>query len=264
MAKNKEQSRPTTIPTLSIRAFSQLHFSKDIQEIKIGQINPEDFLIQRLEDTAQAIKLPIPPHRKTVYDFILIREGMAERTFGLVNYFLKPNQVFLMPSNQITSTNYISPDIKGFYCHFTKEFLEGLLPFFDKLTIFGRNQPVVDLSKENVMALGRKLEELISLSESNLTHKKSQLTMALLGILFEIENQFPEITNPRVSNAAGRITVDFKKLLNEHIRSYRKVSEYADLLHISPNHLNKCVKTVSGISANQWISDMLLLESKID
>jgi AraC family transcriptional activator of pobA len=262
MAKHFRQANKATIPTLNISSFTKLHLSTNAIGVKPGHISSEDFLVQRLEDTVQTIKLPIPHHRKTVYDFILVTDGMAERTFGLVNYALKSNQIFLMPSNQITSTNYISPDIKGYYCHFTKEFLEGLIPLFDKLSIFDRNLPVVDLSVDHIASLGDKLEELVLLSERNLSHKKTQLALALLGILFEIENLVPESTFPRLSNAAERITAEFKKLVNERIRSCHKVSEYADLLHISPNHLNKCVKAVSGISANQWILDVLLLESK--
>lgn len=262
MAKYSRQAKTSDIPTLNISTFSQLHFSTDAPDIKTGQVNSEFFLVQRLEDTVQTIKLPIPPHRKTVYDFILVTEGMAERTFGLVNHSLQPNQIFLMPSNQITSTHYISHDIKGYYCHFTKDFLEGLVPLFDKLSIFDRNLPVVDLAKEHVALLGMKLEELVLMSERNLIHKNTQLALFLLGILFEIENLVPECNFLKSSNASERITAEFKKLVNERIRSFHKVSEYADLLHISPNHLNKCVKAVSGISANQWILNILLLESK--
>lgn len=251
-----------TIPTLSINAFSQLHFASNLDFPSLEFIDPEEFLVQRLEDTVPYIKLPIPPHRKTVYDFIVIKEGEAQRTFGLTNYFLKPNQVFLMPTNQITSTPYISKDIKGFYCHFNLSLLEGLIPYFERLSIFQGNQVVVDLSEEKIASIWTKLEDLWSLSNIDLKHKKAQLALNLMTVLFEIENHIPVKTERRNVSASERITADFKKLLNIHIRSLKKVGEYAGLLNISPNHLNKCVKIESGKSANQWILDTLLLESK--
>lgn len=250
------------IPTLSINAFNQLHFSSNLDVSSNGLINPEEFLVQRLEDSVASIKLPIPPHRKTVYDFIVIYRGQAQRTFGLTKYFLEPNQVFLMPTNQITSTPYISADIKGYYCHFTLGFLEGLIPYFDKLSIFKANQVVIDLSQGEIDSICSKLKVLWDLSNTELKHKKAQLTLSLMAVLFEIENHIPVVENIRSVSASERINADFKKLLNEHIRAVRKVSDYADLLNISPNHLNKCIKSVSGKSANQWILDMMLLECK--
>jgi AraC family transcriptional regulator, transcriptional activator of pobA len=250
------------IPTLSIKAFNQLHFSADPGILSNSLISSEEFLVQRLEDSVKAIKLPLPPHRKTVYDFIVIKEGEAQRTFGLTSYSLKANQLFLMPTNQITSTPYISQDIKGFYCHFNLNFLEGLLPYFEKLRIFETNKVVVDFSEENIFSICHKLENMLSLFNTNLKHKKAQLAFALLSILFEIENHIPETGVEKNISASQRITTHFKKLLNIHIRSLKKVSDYADLLNISPNHLNKSVKFESGKSANQWILDTLLLESK--
>ncbi len=251
-----------TIPTLSTDEFSRLHFSSDLVMSSDELINPEEFLIQRLEETIPSIKFPIPPHRKTVYDFIIIKEGEAQRTFGLTNYFFKVNQIFFMPCNQITSTPYISADIKGFYCHFNLSFFEGLIPYFERLTIFHTNQIVVELSEKKINSICCKLEELRLLSKVDSKHKKPQLALGLMSVLLEIENHVPNVREKRIVSASERITADFKELLNQHIRTVKKVSEYAELLHVSPNHLNKCVKTETGKSANQWIMDMLLLESK--
>ena len=35
------------------------------------------------------------------------------------------------------------------------------------------------------------------------------------------------------------------------------------MLAVSPNHLNKCVKTVTGKSAHDLLSEMILLEAKV-
>ncbi len=167
-----------------------------------------------------------------------------------------------MPTNQITSTPYISSDIQGFYCHFTLSFLEGFLPFFEKLTLFENNFVVVDLTESMVFGLSERMEDLITSSFSDLKHVSTQVALKLMSILFEIENALPDQKELRARSAPERITESFKKLLNERIGSIKKVSDFSDLLHITPNHLNKCVRTVTGKSANQWILEMLILESK--
>lgn len=40
------------------------------------------------------------------------------------------------------------------------------------------------------------------------------------------------------------------------------MTEYADMLHISSNHLNKVIKKETGKTAHELIEEMLLLEAK--
>lgn len=48
-----------------------------------------------------------------------------------------------------------------------------------------------------------------------------------------------------------------------HIRNKHLVSEYAELLHVSPNHLNKVVRDVTNQSPSKWIDETLVLEAKV-
>jgi AraC family transcriptional regulator, transcriptional activator of pobA len=41
------------------------------------------------------------------------------------------------------------------------------------------------------------------------------------------------------------------------------VTEYADMLAVSPNHLNKCVKTATGKSAQDLLNEMIVLEAMV-
>jgi AraC family transcriptional regulator, transcriptional activator of pobA len=47
-----------------------------------------------------------------------------------------------------------------------------------------------------------------------------------------------------------------------HIREKRQVADYASLLNVTPNHLNKCVKGITGKSPTQWIDEVLVSEAK--
>ena len=63
-------------------------------------------------------------------------------------------------------------------------------------------------------------------------------------------------------SAAAVITAKFKELIHDHIKSQHQVNYYSSLLSVTPNHLNKCVKTVTGKSAVKWIDENILLEAK--
>ncbi|MFM1877353.1 MAG: hypothetical protein RLZZ241_219, partial [Bacteroidota bacterium] len=79
---------------------------------------------------------------------------------------------------------------------------------------------------------------------------------------------FSEIANHAVvneieqSDTALMITENYKDALSRHIYNLQLVSDYADQLNITPNHLNKCVKRTMGISAQDLLNRMLILEAK--
>lgn len=251
------------IPTLDINSFQRLHFSDFSKNLNDDSINEEEFIVERLEDTVRRLKLPIPPHRKTVYDFILVNHGEAVRTSCLNTYTLKKQQLFFMPSNQITSTPFISLDIKGYYFHFSLTFLEGLVPYLEKLTLFKTDSlPLLSLEKNAANSIHQKLIALESVYLSKVKNKRELIALQLMALLFEVESYLPEKTDGVRLSTPDKITQKYKQLLNEKIRSFKKVSDYADFLNITPNHLNKCLKSVTGKSAHYWLQEMLLLESK--
>lgn len=71
------------------------------------------------------------------------------------------------------------------------------------------------------------------------------------------------IQNKTVLSAAERIAYEFKQALARNVKSFRTIDQYAQLLNITPNHLNKCVKTVFGKPTSLIIDEMLVLEAKV-
>lgn len=122
------------IPTLDINSFQQLHFSDLISNSRNFSINQEEFIIQKLEETVNTLKLPIPPHRKTVYDFIFVTHGEALRTSGLNKYTLTKQQIFFLPANQITSTPFVaSPNLYEIAQNHSPRKKKGFSPIINKL-----------------------------------------------------------------------------------------------------------------------------------
>jgi AraC-like DNA-binding protein len=61
---------------------------------------------------------------------------------------------------------------------------------------------------------------------------------------------------------AQAIFSGYIKLVSQHFLSIRKVAEYSDMLHISPDHLNRAIKACSDKTAHDLIDEMLLMEAK--
>ena len=58
------------------------------------------------------------------------------------------------------------------------------------------------------------------------------------------------------------MTHQYKNLLTQHIHQKQKVSEYADMLSVTANHLNKCIKQTTNKTAQDLLNDMLIMEAK--
>ena len=58
------------------------------------------------------------------------------------------------------------------------------------------------------------------------------------------------------------ITERFTKLVDTYYKNIRGVKEYADMLHVTPNHLNRLIKKQSQKTASSIIQDRLILEMK--
>jgi AraC-like DNA-binding protein len=59
-----------------------------------------------------------------------------------------------------------------------------------------------------------------------------------------------------------KLTNRFKKLVTQHYLTKRQVADYAQMLGVSPNHLNKTIKENTGKTASGAIKEMLLQEAK--
>ncbi len=84
----------------------------------------------------------------------------------------------------------------------------------------------------------------------------------LLAVLNEL-NLCYQPMHQEAEKSQQRIVSQFKRHIHDNIRSLHKVSDYAELLHISPNHLNKVIKNNTGKSPMTWINELLVLEAKV-
>ncbi|GGD76593.1 transcriptional regulator [Emticicia aquatilis] len=224
----------------------------------------EHFHIERIENYKSFLKFPVLPHRRSVYFFLYVTKGFAIRSKGLSNYEVKANTFFCLSTDQITSLEAISDDVEGFYCHFQPEFfnqailnvdLEKDFPFFqitsEPLIQILDNQRIVDL-----------LEILLAEKLRNEANRAEIIALYLIAFFKEMKEFY--IQTPKSSNnAASNLTQRYKNLLSELIYDKKTVTEFAEILAVSPNHLHKCVKTTTGKSAHELLEEMRVLEAKV-
>ncbi len=200
------------------------------------------------------------PYRSNFYTFGVLHNGSCELQVGISEYKLKKNSLTLIGPGIVRSwtvnnrnaentTVFFKPSVLG------KPFFDGFLGRYDFFKI-GANH-VITLSEEHYETLCKMLEIL----QENQPEKKlsSALLYATLEFIDSIYNrQKVALSLPRNED----IVRNFTALLNEHYRTEKQVSFYAQKMALTPKHLSKVLSAALGKTAKQAIDDLLIFESQ--
>ena len=257
--------KPVAIPVWELNDMSHHHFGMTLKHPFLASFH-HLFHINKIEEYRDKILFPLPPHRKQVYDFLFLTKGITRRSKALNPYQIAENTFFFLPAYQITNHDFMSTDTEGYYCHFNFDIFTNHLPQHNILRDFPFLQyignPIVqidDTVKSFVLPIFHRLETEY---QKECLENFDIITVYLLALFTEIKRFYtPSVQTKK--NTALMITQNFKDALSRHIYEKQKVVEYADLLAVSPNHLNKCVKSATGQAAQDLLNDMILLEAKV-
>ena len=251
------------IPTLKPDTFKKLLMA-DIDHFQLDKPHFNDFYIHDLSKETYKLKLPLPPHRKTVNDFIVVTSGTMTKSAGIDIYEVGQNSIFVLPVGQITTTTNISENLKGFYCHFSNDFISDNKSQIDFLNQFPflewLNNPILNLEVEDAEILFNLLKRIEHIYNHQLNYEL--IKCYLVTFLMELKSLQKSTQNNNL-NATQRIVFDFKHILSKYIKEQHDIDFYAKKLNISPNHLNRCVKEIFEKSTTQMIAEMLTLEAKV-
>jgi AraC family transcriptional activator of pobA len=261
--------KESDIPSLDFEKFKSKFITKDFLPFDLS----EGFKIFKIQDVIKHLKFPLPLHRTNYYDILFVSKGsQSVKHCGLRKYEINPGNIFFKSAGQITSGDIFGNDIVGFFCLLSDDFLPRNLgavtpinsfPFF-KYT----GNPIIHLNKDEVHKF-QFLFETIHQQYYSKTKTKTQnvIIASYINVIFHEAGAIHRRQNEnKITNAlsiAQTLTENFKDLVAQHYLTKRQVNDYAKLLYVTPNHLNKTIKTVTGKTASLFISEMILLEAKI-
>ncbi len=253
------------IKTYNTISFRKRFMQPDQQLNTLLKSDFGKFFIVPVEDLLRLMKLPIPPVRATTHTLIYLTEGEAIMNIGSDTFRIFKDECLIVPTGQVFSFSNFDTN-KGYLCNFHNDMIIGkfgkneLLKDFEFLRVWGNPRICLDpQTSDFVRHIFKRL--LLEYSESGLAHQNI-LQPYLIALLCEINRVYQPISKSPQTGAL-HITNQFKELLTIHIKTKHLVTDYAALLHITPNHLNKCVKTMTGKSPTKWIDDAIVLEAKV-
>ncbi|PHN06828.1 helix-turn-helix domain-containing protein [Flavilitoribacter nigricans] len=226
----------------------------------------ESFHIDRIENYRNLIKLPILPHRRSVFYFVYVASGKITRSKLLNQYEVLPNNFFFIAANVTTSIEDIAPDTTGFYCHFHPRIFQQLRPQLDLHMDFSffdlTAEPIIPVADSQPLV--RLMEALKREYDKHQNKRFELIPLYLLTLLTEVKLANPPSSDhQKIKDPAALLTMRYKRAILELMYEKSKVFEYAEYLSVTPNHLNKYVKAATGKSARDLLSEMKIMEAKV-
>lgn len=232
---------------------------------------PGLFNVYRMEDYDGNVGFPY--NRRDFYKISLLTAGG-----GLLSY--SENQVRIGP-NSLIFTNPMIPYAyqtglggeMGYFCLFTEEFLgnffkNGSLAESPLFKINGNHVLQADDIQANF--LRGVFDQMLQEMESSYVHKYDLLRSYVQILIHEALKIEPSQEIYQRGTSASRLSELFLELLERqfpipsplHPMRLKNASEFATLLAVHPNHLNRALREVTGKTLRAHITERVLKEAK--
>jgi AraC family transcriptional activator of pobA len=248
-----------------------LHFD-DINQSHEAMGSPvrtdlHDFHIFTLQQTYPSTRKIMPPYSLRFYCLMLLEDNSHDAIVELNAERLAG------PSNTISfqSPGHVSAWVRGeaqqgFILYFQPEFLTRYstsltedFPFFRPTEI-----NMLPLAPEERAALRDHFVRLERSFKGSHSYRVSMLQVLLLALLYDCQGLYESYCSlqPQHPPVKFALAAQFQQLIEQHYLTHRSVQTYADLLHVTPNHLSQTISNTLGRKAHELIEDRLLLEAK--
>jgi AraC-like DNA-binding protein len=206
------------------------------------------------------------PHRHNYFAIIWVKKGTGTHLIDLEKYELEDNTVYCITPGQVHDLKATSP-IDGYVISFMAEFLGAAEENYDLLFNTGlfytfSNSPVIKVNEE----MGIEMQDAVNkmLKEfNNFFLLRAEILRGFLKIfLIYLTRQYERPKETEAHSKSIDLVKQFFALVEKHYTTKKMVTDYAEELAVTPNHLNEVVKKITGSPASHHIQQRIILEAK--
>lgn len=225
-----------------------------------------DVYVSKLSDFVESHKDLYFPHRHSFYQIVIFTQGSGKHSIDFNDFEVGPHQIYYMSPGQIHTWEF-DKDVDGFLVNFDENFFTIFLQnaqFLKKLPLFNHltHKPTQVLEANCCFEIVELFSKLYLEFNADKIYKNETLHIILLEILVKLARSQH---NGQIDSATKHhltILQNFEELIETHFLDKRLPKEYAELLFITPNHLNAVCNSTVGKSAGEIIRERVILEAK--
>lgn len=207
------------------------------------------------------------PHRHNYYTVLIVNKARGDHKIDFNSYPLADKQIFFVAPGQV---HQVIEEVKsyGFAMTFSTQFLVEnsiRLSFVESLNLFqnyGQSPPLIP-TEEQFETINQYTNQIFNLYSSEANMKFMSIGALLKLLLIECNNICS--INPiesDIDSSGDNLIRAFKKGVENNYKSEHSTTYYANMLHITPDHLNRTVKSKIGKTAKDYIQARIITEAK--
>jgi AraC-like DNA-binding protein len=225
----------------------------------------DELLISRFAPYLKSHRNLHRAHNHSFYHLVLFTSGGGSQTIDFQQVPVRPFQIYFMIPGQVHNWAFTG-DVDGYIINFSVPFFQSFLLKANYLEDFPFFTGIVDDSVIDVPAKAQ--QQIIALFEQ-LIHETEEpkpladdMVRSLMLQLFIGIARLGSWVNKNIPPYNYTLLRSFQKLIERNYTALRLPKEYAELLYITPNHLNALCNDVLGIPAGEVIRNRIALEAK--
>ncbi len=242
---------------------------KNIKHIPVRNINSAQepttgrFSIRKVQDFLGGSDLMHELHRHNFFFMLAIQTGEGLHEIDFTPHKVMDRTIFLLRPGQVHQLQ-LKAGATGYLMEFDKTFYYPS----DKASA----QRLRKANSKNCCLLepGRfeRLYTVLSNIFGEYTNKQTsyqdaiKANLELFYIEFIRQSHDPKNVETPVNFYAQERYEEFTALLETHVSTHKQVSQYTDLMILSPYQLNEITKTAVGKTASELINEHIILEAK--
>jgi AraC family transcriptional activator of pobA len=224
------------------------------------------FYCLRLKEHELAMSNYKPPFRKDFYFIALVTNaGKTKITYDNTSV-TSLNSFLVFQSPGLIYSFMRDNSAQGYLMYFKKECFSFFKPDFDKEFPFFNilHTNFFKLNQDKFRDFAPHFEDVFTAYETSKDDQHNIAAIKLLSLLYELKDFTTAFKQWEEGFTAPQqlLLQKFVQLVNNYYIEKRTVEEYAELLHVTPNHLSQSIKSVSGKNALSFINDRIMAEAK--
>lgn len=232
----------------------------------LSEYREDHIMIARFSDYVHEHQSLVFPHRHSFYHLVLFTEGSGRHTIDFHHFQAMPYQIYFMIPGQVHTWDFRGK-MEGYVVNFSDSFFQSFLlqpEYLDSFSFLDQD------SSNNVLMLSEGIRERICGLFEELLGQNARATVwrddmvrVLLLQIFLIIEQSDSVDRKKTGEKGKNATVrHFIRLIDKNYDRVRLPGQYAEMLNVTPNHLNALCKEHLGMQAGEVIRNRIVLEAK--
>jgi AraC-like DNA-binding protein len=230
------------------------------------EFRQDDLVISQFAPYLKIHKNLQQAHKHTFYHLVFFTEGAGSQTIDFQKFEVKPHQIYFMVPGQVHNWAF-EGKVDGYVVNFSPKFFQSFLLKPDYLEQFpflsgNANEAVINIEANLRIKLIGLFEKLLNESIENQRTGLDMVRLLLLEVFILVSRTVITPQSKQVSPYNLTLLKNFKNLIETNYINSKLPKDYAELLYITPNHLNALCNDLLGIPAGEVIRNRVVLEAK--